>query len=66
MIRASREQKEEECRDGRSGEVWRRCYSGSSAAGKSGTGGLKIFRTPTAFLDPAIATMHYSTVTHYR
>jgi hypothetical protein len=29
-------------------------------------GGLGDFRTPAAFLDPAIATKHYSTATFYR
>jgi hypothetical protein len=27
---------------------------------------LDNFRTPAAFLDPVIATVHYSTATHYR
>jgi hypothetical protein len=26
---------------------------------------LNNFRTPAAFLDPAIATLHYSIATHY-
>jgi hypothetical protein len=28
--------------------------------------GLNNFRNPAAFLDPAIATVHYSIATHYR
>jgi hypothetical protein len=58
---------EEESRDGRSGEVWRRRWSSrSAAAGKPGTEGLNDFHNPAAFLDPAIATVHYLTATHYR
>jgi hypothetical protein len=33
---------------------------------KPGTEGLNTFRTPAVFLDPASATVHYSTATHYR
>jgi hypothetical protein len=33
---------------------------------KPGTEGLNNFRTPAAFLDPAIATVQYTTATHYR
>jgi hypothetical protein len=57
---------EEDCRDARSGEVRRRCSSGSAAAEELGSEGLNDYRTPAAILDPAIATMHYSTATHYR
>jgi hypothetical protein len=58
---------EENSRDGRSGEVSRRrSSSGSLAAGKPGTERLNNFRTPAVYVDPAIATMRYSTATHYR
>jgi hypothetical protein len=40
---------EEECRDGRSGEVWRRRCSRSTAARKQSTEGLSNVRTPAAF-----------------
>jgi hypothetical protein len=57
---------EEDGRDGRSGEICRQRFLGLAAAGKPGTAGLNNFRTPAAFLDPAISTMPYSTATHYR
>jgi hypothetical protein len=41
-------------------------FSRSTAAGNPGTEGLNNFRTPAAFLGPAIATVHYPTATHYR
>jgi hypothetical protein len=50
---------EEVCRDGKSGEVWRRRSSRSTAAGKSGTEGLNDFLTPAAsWIKPFMATMH--------
>jgi hypothetical protein len=39
---------------------------GLAPAGKPGTEGLNSFRTPAAFLDTAMVTLHYSTATIYR
>jgi hypothetical protein len=37
-----------------------------NAVGKPDTEGLNNIRTPAAFLDPGISTVHYSNATHYR
>jgi hypothetical protein len=42
------------------------CFWGQAAAGKPGTECLNNFRNPTASLDLAIATGHYSLASHYR
>jgi hypothetical protein len=58
---------EEDYRDGKFGEVWRRGVpKDQPPPGKPDTEGLNTFRTPAAFSDPAIATVRYSTATHHR
>jgi hypothetical protein len=59
--------RDEECRDGRSGVVWRQRSAGSTTAGKPYTEGFSIMsvsRGPNK--DLATVTMPYPTVTHYR
>jgi hypothetical protein len=53
----ARHQQQEECRGGRSGEVWRRRSSRSAAAGKPYTEGFDYCSHPRGLLNTAIAVM---------